>query len=212
MNVLARNNWHGFTKETWRRYRDSAHVSLNNLRHILSWTWQFQASPQTPDTWHKDSKDHLLKDKILNGNNPLNILPEWTLVWAFPGLCCCCCCCGSQEVGRCNLFLMREPSRLDIVGSGSSLQPMLFSPQRNKPSYSLIPLWHPWPKCLQSHPFTATTLHFPSNTYSHLFLLKSFFPKMWLPLRLRQHISLLSGVWDTKTKKMWGHKSHVSSS
>lgn len=53
--------------------------------------------------------------------------------------------------------LMREPSRLDIVGSGFSLQPMLFSPQRNEPSYSLIPFWHPWPKRLQSHPPPATT-------------------------------------------------------
>lgn len=67
------------------------------------------------------------------------------------------------------IFLMREPSRLDIVGSGSSFQPMLFSPQRNEPSYSLIPFWHPWPKCLQSHRPTATAIHFLSTTYPFAF-------------------------------------------
>lgn len=72
------------------------------------------------------------------------------------------------------ISLMREPSRLDIVGSGSNLQPMLFSPQRNKPSYSMIPLWHPWPKCLQSHPPTATTFSLPLTL---LFLFLFFFFK-----------------------------------
>lgn len=65
--------------------------------------------------------------------------------------------CGSQEVVCSNLSNERT-FQARHCGIGSSLQPMLFSPQRNKPSYSLIPLWHLWPKCLRSHPPTATTL------------------------------------------------------
>ena len=118
---------------------------------------------------------------------------RWSWEWAFPGLW------WVLHSGaavprrlRAPIFLMREPSRLDIVGSGSSLQPMLFSPQRNKPSYSLIPLWHPWPNSLQSHPPTATTLYFLSTTYPQLCLFVLFlsislyflFSLMWLYLLL----------------------------
>lgn len=158
--------------------------------------------------------------KKYNTRVSITLYLRWPWEWAFPGLW------WALRSGaavprrlRAPISLMREPSRLDIVGSGFSLQPMLFSPQRNKPSYSLIPLWHPWPKCLQSHPPTATTLDFLSTTYPHLSVLFLQISLIFSPFSSncgwsrcydsRERILLYYHRHETHKKKMWGHKSYM---
>ena len=97
----------------WTEYRDSSHVSLHILRHILVWptqrggifAWRFQASPQTPDTWRKQTKDE--SDNLIKKKRKIRITQylRWPLRVSDPRALMSAALwrCGSQEVVRSNL-------------------------------------------------------------------------------------------------------------
>lgn len=144
----------------WKQCSSFAHVSLVILWHILELKIKIRRDSRpiiAGITTRAKDKSHK-KKKILNNTTTFYLrchfisVPRALMNTVIP------------RRLHTPSSLMREPSRLDIAGSGFSLQPMLFLPQRNEPSYSLIPFWHPWPDCLQTHPSTATTFNFLTLT------------------------------------------------